>query len=90
MEFFLIINNHKFGYLKKENLMKKVNFNALREAGEKFCNGGDKKWNKSCTFATEWRMYIHLALIWLSLVFFDQLKVPGGHFKPKSKVIISC
>ena len=29
MEFFLIINTHKFGYLKKENLMKIVNLNDL-------------------------------------------------------------
>ena len=60
MEFFLIINTHKFCYLIKENLMKKVNLNALREAGEKFCNGGDKKWNKSCTFAAEWRISLWL------------------------------
>ena len=60
MEFFLIINTHKFCYLKKENLMKKVNLNALRVAGEKFCNGGDKKWNKSCTFAAEWRTSLWL------------------------------
>ena len=60
MEFFLIINTHKFCYLKKENLMKKVNLNALREAGENFCNGGDKKWNKSWTFAAEWRISLWL------------------------------
>ena len=56
MEFFLIINTHKFGYLKKENLMKKVNLNALREAGEKFVTGMGQKWNKLCIFAAEWRI----------------------------------
>ena len=37
-----------------------VNLNALREAGEKFCNGGDKKWNKSWTLAAEWRVSLWL------------------------------
>jgi len=60
MEFFLIINTHKFCYLRKENLMKKVDLNAPRVASEKFCNGGDKKWNKSCTFAAEWRIPLWL------------------------------
>ena len=60
VELFLIINTHKFCYLRKENLMKKVDLNAPRVASEKFCNGGDKNWNKSCTIAAEWRISLWL------------------------------
>ena len=62
IEFFLIINTHKFCYLKKENVIKKVNLNALREAGEKFCNGGDKKKEQIVHFCCR-VAYIPLALI---------------------------